>query len=83
MAVKMINKAALVRESAKETERLIRQIQLEIALHRMCNGHINIIGFIGTDETREWRWIAMDYAEGGDLFDKIGKSQQFSMLTVF
>jgi serine/threonine-protein kinase Chk1 len=33
--------------------------------------HPNIIEWFATGEDAVWKWIAMEYAEGGDLFDKI------------
>jgi serine/threonine-protein kinase CHEK1 len=43
-------------------------------LHRVCADHRNVIGFVSTLETPIWRWICLEFAEGGDLFDKIGMS---------
>ncbi|KAJ5606516.1 hypothetical protein N7510_009297 [Penicillium lagena] len=48
-----------------------RQLQLEVTVHRHVSGHKNIIEFYQTGEDEIWRWIAMELAEGGDLFDKI------------
>ncbi|KOS42822.1 hypothetical protein ACN38_g6248 [Penicillium nordicum] len=48
-----------------------RQLQLEVTVHRHVSGHGNIISFYQTGEDDVWRWIAMELAEGGDLFDKI------------
>ncbi|KAJ5662516.1 uncharacterized protein N7477_010132 [Penicillium maclennaniae] len=48
-----------------------RQLQLEVTVHRHVTGHNNIISFYQTGEDDIWRWIAMELAEGGDLFDKI------------
>lgn len=48
-----------------------RQLQLEVTVHRHVSGHNNIIEFYQTGEDDVWRWIAMELAEGGDLFDKI------------
>ncbi|KAJ5156264.1 hypothetical protein N7492_009067 [Penicillium capsulatum] len=48
-----------------------RQLQLEVTVHRHVSGHNNIINFYQTGEDDIWRWIAMELAEGGDLFDKI------------
>lgn len=49
-----------------------KQMDFEIALHKHCGVHPNIIQFYATGEDAVWRWIAMELAEGGDLFDKIG-----------
>ncbi|EPS33190.1 hypothetical protein POX_a01816 [Penicillium oxalicum] len=48
-----------------------RQLALEVTVHRHVTGHNNIISFYQTGEDDTWRWIAMELAEGGDLFDKI------------
>ncbi|KAJ5779720.1 Calcium/calmodulin-dependent/calcium-dependent protein kinase [Penicillium paradoxum] len=48
-----------------------RQLQMEVTVHRHVSGHVNIINFYQTGEDEVWRWIAMELAEGGDLFDKI------------
>ena len=48
-----------------------KQIQMEVALHKHVGLHNNIIAFYNTGENDIWRWIAMELAEGGDLFDKI------------
>ena len=69
-AVKFINKEyALKYGRIKE-----KQIALEITLHKHLNvptTHQNIVVFHDSGEDRSWRWIAMELAEGGDLFDKI------------
>ena len=44
---------------------------MEVSLHSHIGKHPNIIEWFATDETEIWRWIAMEYAGGGDLFDKI------------
>lgn len=44
---------------------------MEVSLHSHVGKHPNIIEWYATDETETWRWIAMEYAGGGDLFDKI------------
>ena len=44
---------------------------MEVALHKHIGIHNNIIAFYNTGENETWRWIAMELAEGGDLFDKI------------
>lgn len=75
MAVKLINLRSLFTGAITDAERksLIKQIEAEIAFHRECSNHENVITFIGANKTAEYKWIAMEYAEGGDLFDKIGK----------
>ena len=44
---------------------------MEITLHRHLGRHANIVEFFQAGEDVSWRWIAMELAEGGDLFDKI------------
>lgn len=48
-----------------------KQISCEVALHRLCTYHQNVLRFIASNENSNWRWIALEYAHGGDLFDKI------------
>lgn len=44
---------------------------MEVSLHSHIGQHPNIIEWFATGEDTVWRWIAMEFAEGGDLFDKI------------
>lgn len=44
---------------------------MEIALHKHVGLHKNIIEFFDHGDDPAWVWIAMELAEGGDLFDKI------------
>ena len=44
---------------------------MEITLHKYLGKHQNIIHCVGSGEDAVWTWIAMELAEGGDLFDKI------------
>ena len=44
---------------------------METNLHRSVGRHPNIVEFLATDQDTDWKWIAMELAEGGDLFDKI------------
>ncbi|KAK2739745.1 Chk1 protein kinase [Onygenales sp. PD_40] len=67
IAVKFIHKDYAARHGRVTT----RQIQMEVALHQHVGRHNNIIQFLETGEDDCWRWIAMELAEGGDLFDKI------------
>ncbi|CAN9256681.1 unnamed protein product [Alternaria alternata] len=67
IAIKFINK-----EHALRTGRLTpKQIKMEIVLHSHLGKHHNIIHCLGSGEDTLWTWIAMELAEGGDLFDKI------------
>jgi serine/threonine-protein kinase Chk1 len=67
IAIKFINK-----EHAFKTGRLTpKMIKMEIILHSHLKKHPNIIHCLGSGEDTLWTWIAMELAEGGDLFDKI------------
>ncbi|KAL6707230.1 Chk1 protein kinase [Coniothyrium glycines] len=67
IAIKFINK-----EHAFKQGRLSpKQIKMEILLHQHLGKHHNIIHCLGSGEDPLWTWIAMELAEGGDLFDKI------------
>jgi serine/threonine-protein kinase Chk1 len=44
---------------------------MEISLHKHIGLHKNIIEFFDHGDDASWKWIAMELAEGGDLFDKI------------
>lgn len=44
---------------------------MEVSLHSHIGQHPNVIEWFATGEDAVWKWIAMEYAEGGDLFDKI------------
>ena len=48
-----------------------KQLDVEISLHKFLEHHVNIVQFFQAGEDSTWRWIAMELAEGGDLFDKI------------
>ncbi|EEP80548.1 conserved hypothetical protein [Uncinocarpus reesii 1704] len=66
-AVKFIHKDY----AARHGRITAKQLEMEVALHSHVGSHDNIIAFYSTAETDTWRWIAMELAEGGDLFDKI------------
>lgn len=44
---------------------------MEVTLHKYVGQHQNIIEFYDSGEDENWMWIAMELAEGGDLFDKV------------
>ena len=44
---------------------------MEITLHKYVGVHKNIVQFYDSGEDPAWLWIAMELAEGGDLFDKV------------
>ncbi|KAA6416096.1 MAG: Serine threonine kinase [Lasallia pustulata] len=67
IAVKFIHKDYALRHG-RVTQ---KQLDLETTLHRHLGYHANIIQFFRAGEDATWRWIAMELAEGGDLFDKI------------
>jgi serine/threonine-protein kinase CHEK1 len=48
-----------------------KQLDMEITLHKHLGRHANIVEFYQAGDDATWRWIAMELAEGGDLFDKI------------
>ncbi|KAK4245348.1 kinase-like domain-containing protein [Corynascus novoguineensis] len=66
-AVKLIHKGYAVRQGRISA----KQIAMEVSLHSHIGQHPNIIEWFATGEDAVWRWIAMEFAEGGDLFDKI------------
>ncbi|KAI1743196.1 putative serine/threonine protein kinase [Xylaria scruposa] len=66
-AVKLIHKGYALRNGRISA----KQIAMEVSLHSHIGQHPNIIEWFATGEDHVWRWIAMEYAEGGDLFDKI------------
>lgn len=67
IAVKFINK-----DHAFKAGRLRpKQLQIELSLHKNVSGHQNIIRYIHHGDDEKWVWLALELAEGGDLFDKI------------
>jgi serine/threonine-protein kinase Chk1 len=66
-AVKFIHKAYAVKHGRISA----KQIAMEVSLHSHIGQHPNIIEWFATGEDAVWKWIAMEYASGGDLFDKI------------
>jgi serine/threonine-protein kinase CHEK1 len=66
-AVKFINKSYAQKYGRIKQ----KQLQLETTLHKHVGMHRNIIEFYDSGEDHAWMWIAMELAEGGDLFDKI------------
>jgi serine/threonine-protein kinase Chk1 len=66
-AVKFIHKEYATRHGRVTP----KQLNLEITLHSLLQTHPNIVQFFQCGEDPTWRWIAMELAEGGDLFDKI------------
>ena len=66
-AVKFIHKEFAIRHGRIT----LKQLNLEITLHKHLGQHANIVQFFQSGEDSSWKWIAMELAEGGDLFDKI------------
>lgn len=69
-AIKVIDKQGII-EAGRQTQ---KQIDGEVRLHKLCgtDRHAHIIDFIAADETPAgYVWICMEFASGGDLFDKI------------
>lgn len=70
IAVKFINKQHALRVGRIRED----QIRLEVGLHSIVSangGHQNIVQFLNYGSDPNWYWIAMQLADGGDLFDKI------------
>ncbi|KAI0538919.1 putative serine/threonine protein kinase [Xylaria digitata] len=66
-AVKLIHKGYALKNGRISA----KQIAMEVSLHSHIGQHPNVIEWFATGEDQVWRWIAMEFAEGGDLFDKI------------
>ena len=66
-AVKFIHKQFALRHGNVTK----KQLDMEITLHKYLGSHANIVQFFQSGENVDWKWIAMELAEGGDLFDKI------------
>lgn len=66
-AVKLIHKEYAIKRG-RITE---KQLKMEVSLHSYVGQHPNVIEWFASGEDPIWQWIAMEYAEGGDLFDKI------------
>ena len=69
-AVKLINK-----ELATSRGYIKSSIIKEVRLHRHCSSHVNVIKCFGNGENQDYYWIALELAQGGDLFDKIEPDQ--------
>jgi serine/threonine-protein kinase CHEK1 len=65
--VKLIHKGYAVKHGRVSA----KQIAMEVSLHSHVGQHPHVIEWFATGEDTNWRWIAMEYAQGGDLFDKI------------
>lgn len=67
IAIKFINKEHAFRAGKLRP----KQLELELSLHAHVCPHENIIRYISNGSDAAWVWMAMELAEGGDLFDKI------------
>ncbi|KAF2117625.1 kinase-like domain-containing protein [Lophiotrema nucula] len=67
IAIKFINKAHAFQQGRLSP----KQLMMEVTLHKYLGKHQNIIHCLGSGEDPIWTWIAMELADGGDLFDKI------------
>lgn len=65
VAIKFINKEIASRKGQLEAAKK------EYMLHKHCNPHPNVVKFLGNGSEAKYYWIAMEFAMGGDLFDKI------------
>ncbi|EFN59208.1 hypothetical protein CHLNCDRAFT_138144 [Chlorella variabilis] len=59
-------------------EKIDKNVEREIINHRMLSGHPNIVRFREVFLTSTHLGIAMEYASGGELFDRIVKANRFS-----
>jgi serine/threonine-protein kinase CHEK1 len=66
-AVKFIHKGYAIKNGRVSAKQLL----MEVSLHSHIGQHVNIIEWFASGEDTHWRWIAMEFAQGGDLFDKI------------
>ncbi|KAF9878611.1 hypothetical protein CkaCkLH20_04103 [Colletotrichum karsti] len=66
-AVKFIHKGYATKHGRVSSKQLL----MEVSLHSHVGQHPNIIEWFASGEDTNWRWIAMEFADGGDLFDKI------------
>lgn len=74
VAVKIIQKAALVGKSAKEVE----NVQKEVLFMKTLNGHPNVLSLLDLHEDDRNLYLVLELAAGGDLFDKIVGDGGFS-----
>jgi serine/threonine-protein kinase Chk1 len=78
VAIKFMNK----RHAQKHGGFTLNQFQKEAACHKALESHKNIIRYYNSAKSEFYVWIAMELAQGGDLFDKIepevGVSEQIA-----
>jgi len=59
-------------------DKIDKNVEREIINHRQLSGHPNIVRFIEVFVTSTHLGISMEYASGGELFDRIVKAGRFS-----
>jgi len=64
-------KVIAVKIISKQNTKARKTLEREIALHQ-CLHHENIIQLIKAVEDKNFVYMMMEYAAGGELFDKIG-----------
>ncbi|KAF2275129.1 Pkinase-domain-containing protein [Westerdykella ornata] len=67
IAIKFINKAHAFTHGRLTPV----QLEREITLHKHLGRHPNIILCFAAGSDAAWTWLALELADGGDLFDKI------------
>lgn len=60
-----------VKVITNQTEEMTKQIKKEIGIHKNLN-HRNVIGFYGNRHDNNVDYLFLEYATGGELFDRIG-----------
>ncbi|CUS21112.1 LAQU0S02e06128g1_1 [Lachancea quebecensis] len=66
VAVKFVHLPTCVKHGLSEKEAI-----QEVVIQSKCSDHLNILKVIDCNVTKNFLWIAMEMAGGGDLFDKI------------
>lgn len=66
VAIKFINLAKCKQEGITE-----KTISKEVVLHSECSKHPNVLKLIDCNIDKDYLWIILEMADGGDLFDKI------------
>jgi serine/threonine protein kinase len=49
------------------------EVRKEMCIQKMCN-HQNIIRLYGSRQDADYQYLILEYASGGELFDRIGNS---------
>ncbi|CAR30457.1 serine/threonine protein kinase CHK1 [Lachancea thermotolerans CBS 6340] len=66
VAVKFVHLPTCVKHGLSEKDAI-----QEVVIQSKCSDHLNILKVIDCNVTKNFLWIAMEMAGGGDLFDKI------------